>query len=58
MHSLSIRLSRPLVALLAVLVLFLSLDGLGERKLANPDEGRYSEIAREMALSATLSRRA
>ncbi len=51
MHSLSIRLSRPLVALLAVLVLFLSLDGLGERKLANPDEGRYSEIAREMAQS-------
>jgi 4-amino-4-deoxy-L-arabinose transferase-like glycosyltransferase len=32
-------------------VLFISLDGLGDRKLANPDEGRYSEIAREMAVS-------
>jgi len=46
-----ITLSRPLLILFAVLVLFLSLDGLGDRKLANPDEGRYSEIAREMALS-------
>ena len=51
MPPLSLRLSRPFVALLAVLVLFLSLDSLGERKLANPDEGRYSEIAREMALT-------
>lgn len=42
-------LSRPLVILFAVLALFVSLDGLGDRKLANPDEGRYSEIAREMA---------
>ena len=42
-------LSRPLVILFAVLALFISLDGLGDRKLANPDEGRYSEIAREMA---------
>ncbi len=50
-HALTLRLSRPLVAVLAVLVLLLSLDGLGDRKLANPDEGRYSEIAREMAQS-------
>ena len=42
---------RPLRILLALLILFISLDGLGDRKLANPDEGRYSEIAREMALS-------
>jgi 4-amino-4-deoxy-L-arabinose transferase-like glycosyltransferase len=46
-----IRLSRPLLILLSLLVLFLSMDGLGDRKLANPDEGRYSEISREMALS-------
>ncbi len=44
-------LSRPLFILLALLILFISLDGLGDRKLANPDEGRYSEISREMALS-------
>lgn len=43
------RLSRPLLVLLAFLALFISIDGLGDRKLANPDEGRYSEIAREMA---------
>ena len=45
------RLPRPLLILFAVLALFMSLDGLGDRKLANPDEGRYSEISREMALS-------
>ncbi|MBL8510625.1 MAG: glycosyltransferase family 39 protein [Betaproteobacteria bacterium] len=44
-------LSRPLVVLLILLAAFLSLDDLGHRKLANPDEGRYSEIAREMAIS-------
>lgn len=43
--------SRPLAILLALLILIVSLDGLGDRKLANPDEGRYSEISREMALS-------
>lgn len=40
---------KPLLILCALLVLFISLDGLGDRKLANPDEGRYSEISREMA---------
>ena len=45
------RLPRPLLILLALLALFISIDGLGDRKLANPDEGRYSEISREMALS-------
>jgi 4-amino-4-deoxy-L-arabinose transferase-like glycosyltransferase len=44
-----ISLSRPLVLLIAVLIVFISFDGLGDRKLANPDEGRYSELAREMA---------
>jgi 4-amino-4-deoxy-L-arabinose transferase-like glycosyltransferase len=47
----SLSLPRPLVLLLAVLAVFISLDSLGDRKLANPDEGRYSEIAREMAQS-------
>ncbi len=46
-----LRLSRPLVLLLALLALFISIDSLGDRKLANPDEGRYSEISREMAES-------
>ena len=45
------RLPRPLLILFALLALFISIDGLGDRKLANPDEGRYSEISREMALS-------
>jgi len=41
----------PILLLLAFLVVFISLDSLGHRKLANPDEGRYSEISREMAES-------
>lgn len=47
----SFRLPRPQLVLLALLAIFISLDGLGDRKLANPDEGRYSEISREMAAS-------
>ena len=50
-HAVALRISRPLLILIALLVLFLFMDGLGDRKLANPDEGRYSEISREMALS-------
>lgn len=38
-----------IVALVLLLAVFISMDSLGGRKLANPDEGRYSEIAREMA---------
>jgi 4-amino-4-deoxy-L-arabinose transferase-like glycosyltransferase len=41
----------PILLLLAFVVIFISLDSLGHRKLANPDEGRYSEISREMAES-------
>lgn len=38
------------LALLAALALFVGIDNM-ERALANPDEGRYSEISREMAVS-------
>jgi 4-amino-4-deoxy-L-arabinose transferase-like glycosyltransferase len=46
-----ISLFRPLFLLLAFLAIFITFDDLDERKLANPDEGRYSEISREMAAS-------
>ena len=39
---------RLVLALLAVVALAIAIDNL-ERPLANPDEGRYSEISREMA---------
>ena len=43
--------SRPVLILLALLAIFITFDDLNGRKLANPDEGRYSEISREMAAS-------
>jgi 4-amino-4-deoxy-L-arabinose transferase-like glycosyltransferase len=44
--------SRPLLALLAALFLAAWMWPTGSRTLVRPDEGRYTEIAREMALSA------
>jgi 4-amino-4-deoxy-L-arabinose transferase-like glycosyltransferase len=41
---------RWLLAILAVAAVAIAIDNLG-RPLANPDEGRYSEISREMAAS-------
>ena len=45
----SALLKRPLLALLLLMTAFVALHSPGERKLFNPDEGRYSEISREMA---------
>ena len=42
--------SRVVFAALALLALAIGIDNM-ERPLANPDEGRYSEISREMAES-------
>jgi len=42
--------ARWLLALLAVLAFAVGVDNMS-RPLANPDEGRYSEISREMSLS-------
>jgi 4-amino-4-deoxy-L-arabinose transferase-like glycosyltransferase len=44
------RVSRALLALVALVALVVGIDNMG-RPLANPDEGRYSEISREMAAS-------
>ncbi len=44
------RVSRAFLALLVLVSLAIGIDNLG-RALANPDEGRYSEISREMAAS-------
>lgn len=43
-------LPRAILALLALLALFVGVDNM-QRPLAHPDEGRYSEISREMAAS-------
>ena len=43
-------LSRVAVLLLALLAIFVAVDNM-QRPLAHPDEGRYSEISREMAAS-------
>lgn len=51
MTTAPLSLPRSTLILLILLISFLTMDSLGERKLANPDEGRYSEIAREMAAS-------
>ena len=51
MNSAPLSLPRSVLVLLILLVSFLTMDSLSARKLANPDEGRYSEIAREMAAS-------
>jgi 4-amino-4-deoxy-L-arabinose transferase-like glycosyltransferase len=42
--------SRLVMAMVLLVALFVGIDNM-ERPLANPDEGRYSEISREMALS-------
>ena len=47
-----VTLSRPLLALLTALFLTAWLWPTASRTLVRPDEGRYTEIAREMALSA------
>jgi 4-amino-4-deoxy-L-arabinose transferase-like glycosyltransferase len=42
---------RPFILLVLIVLAFVIGDSWGVRKLANPDEGRYSEISREMAES-------
>jgi 4-amino-4-deoxy-L-arabinose transferase-like glycosyltransferase len=48
-HTSRSDLPPALILILAMLALVISLDSMWSRKLANPDEGRYSVIAREMA---------
>ena len=47
----TIHFRQPLAILFALIAVFVALNQLGHRKLANPDEGRYSEISREMVAS-------
>ena len=42
---------RAFFLMLALVLALLALSELGTRRLADPDEGRYSEISREMAQS-------
>ncbi len=42
---------RPFLLVLAIVLTLLALSELGTRRLADPDEGRYSEISREMVQS-------
>ena len=49
MHSTSFR--HPVAIFIALLLVLVTFSELGTRKLADPDEGRYSEISREMAQS-------
>ena len=49
--SSAVKLSPPLLALLAALFLASWLIPSAYRTLVRPDEGRYAEIAREMAVS-------
>jgi 4-amino-4-deoxy-L-arabinose transferase-like glycosyltransferase len=44
----SLRMSRAAICILALVAIAVFIDSMG-RPLANPDEGRYSEISREMA---------
>ena len=48
-RQMPLQISRPLLILLSLLAIIVTLSDLGHRRLANPDEGRYSEISREMA---------
>ena len=43
--------SRLFLLLVVLIAAWVVADGIGVRKLANTDEGRYSEISREMAAS-------
>ncbi len=44
-------LSVPFIALIVLMMALFTLGPVGTRVLSNPDEGRYSEISREMAAS-------
>lgn len=46
----TLKATRTFLVLLVMIAIAIGIDNLG-RSLANPDEGRYSEISREMAVS-------